>query len=88
MDILKKIWPTAFKVKAKDTAAMIIQIVVMLVIALILPAVLGFAGAIIFVIPVVGPIVVWALGIVGSLIGLYALVGIVLCVLNFLDVLK
>lgn len=87
MDALKKIFPLSFK--RTDTAAnLIIGILLYVVVAIV-------AGALIFLatmlggwIPVVGAILGWALGVVGSLIGVYTLAGIVIQILVFAKVLK
>ena len=87
MDALKKIFPLSFK--RTDTAAnLIIGILLYVVVAIV-------AGALIFLatklggwIPVVGAILGWALGVVGSLIGVYTFAGIVIQILVFAKVLK
>ena len=80
MDTLKKVWPTAFNVKKKDVASLIIQILILLVIGIIAGVLIGVLAHL--------PIIKWIVGIAGALIELYCIVGIVLCVLNFCDVLK
>ena len=80
MDFLKKVWPTAFNVKKKDLASLIIQILILLVVGIVAGALIGILAHL--------PIIGWIIGIAGGLIGLYCVVGIVLCVLNFCDVLK
>ena len=80
MEILQALWPTAFKVKKKDATSLIVQIICMI----ILFAIASVAIWILVKIPIVG----WIVGVVGGLLDLYALIGIVLCVLNYLDVLK
>lgn len=80
MDYLKKFWPTAFKTQKKDVASLIIQILIFLVIGFVG----GFAIGLLAKIPVVNIFT----GIIGSLLGIYGIVGIVLCVLIYLDVLK
>lgn len=72
MDMLKKIFPYSFG--AKDITGLVIKIIVYVVAS----AVLGF---VIGLIPFVG-------GLVGSLIGLYSTVGIVLAILDYLKILK
>ena len=74
MDLLKMIWPTAFMVKEKDVATLVIHIVIFLVVSIVVGAVLGLLMWI--------PIVNIIFGLVGSLVGLYCLVGIVLSVLK------
>lgn len=80
MDMLKKYWPTAFKVGEKDVASLIIQIVILAVICIVV----GFLISIVARIPIVGILA----GLIGALVELYGLVGIVLCVLKFLGIVK
>ena len=77
MDFLQKLWPTCFKVKAKDVASLIVQLLIFLVLCIV-----GgfFIGIIIKILPI--------LGIFGWIVELYGLVGFVLCFLKFFDVLK
>ena len=76
MDILKKLWPTAFAIKTKDVVSLVIQLVIFLVVC----AVVGWLIAILASIPVIGLIFT----LVGALLEIYSIVGIVLCVLKFL----
>ena len=78
MDILRKFWPTPFKVQKGDIASFIIQLVIFVVIC----AVVGWAISLLAGIPVIGIIFTLA----GSLMEIYGLVGIVLCVLKFLGI--
>ena len=78
MDILKTIWPLAFKVKQKDLASFLIWLILGIVIIALCGVLIGVLSSI----PVVGVI----FSILGSLIGLYSLVNIVLCILRFLAV--
>lgn len=71
MDLLKKFWPTPFKIKDKDVVSFVIQLIIFVVIC----AVVGFLIGILAGIPVIGII----FSILGSLMELYGLVGIVLC---------
>lgn len=80
MDFLKKLWPTPFKIRSKDVVSFVVQLVIFIVIC----AVVGVAIGLLAKIPVVGIL----FSIVGSVIGLYGLIGIVLCVLVFLDIVK
>ncbi len=77
MDFLKKLWPTCFKVKEKDVASLIVQLLIFLVFCIV-----GgfFIGIVIKILPI--------LGIFGGLVELYGVVGIVLCFLKFFDVIK
>ena len=80
MDFLKTLWPTPFKIQPKNVASFLVQLIIFIVIT----AVVGLLIGILAGIPIIGVI----FGIVGSLMGLYSLVGIVLCIFKFLDVLK
>ena len=87
MDALKKIFPLSFK--RTDTAGdLIIGILIYIVVGIIASAVITLATMIGGWIPVVGAILGWALGVVGSLVGLYTLAGIVIQILVFAKVLK
>ena len=87
MDMLKKFFPLSFKEK-KDVAALVINLIIHLVVAIIGGAVIALAGMLTGWIPVLGAIIGWALGIVGTLVSAYCLVGGVLSVLDYLKVLK
>jgi hypothetical protein len=76
MDTLKKLWPTPFKIKEKDIASFLIQLIIFLVIC----AVIGWLIGILAGIPIIGII----FSLIGALVEIYGLVGIVLCVLKFI----
>ena len=78
MNTLKKIFPLSFK--GKDNNSLIIAIIIYIV----APAVVGIVTGLLAGVPVLGAI----LGAVTSLIGLYAFVGLILAILNRLDVIK
>ena len=80
MDFLKSLWPTPFKIKEKDVKSLLIQLIIFLLVCVVVSIVIGVLAMI--------PIVGWIVGIVGGLIDLYALIGIVLCILVFAGVLK
>ena len=88
MDMLKKFFPFAFNVKAKDVTSMIVSIIIHLVAGLIASLALWLVGSIIGLVPVVGDIVGALLGIVGAVFDLYCLAGIVLAILLYFDMLK
>lgn len=79
MDILTKLFPFSFQPKA-DMTALVINVVIYVVVA----AVIGFVLAIIKKIPIVGLIP----KIICSLVELYVVIGIVLSVLDYMQVLK
>ena len=87
MDILKKIFPLSFK-RTDSVANLVIGILIYLLAGIVAGAVIALATMIADWIPVLGGLLAWALGVVGSLVGLYVLVGIVLQILVFAKVLK
>ena len=80
MDLVKKIWPTPFKIRPKDVMSFVIQLIIFIVVC----AVGGILIGLLAPIPIVGII----FSILGGLLDLYGLIGIVLCVLVFLDIVK
>ena len=78
MDILKAIWPLAFKVKQKD----LVSFLIWLILGIVIIAVCGILIGLLASVPVVGII----FSILGSLVGIYSLVNIVLCILRFVAV--
>lgn len=80
MDILKQIFPIAFKSSEKNEfiSSLIIHIIVLIVGG----ALLALIGAL--DLPVLG----WILGIVGSALDLYCLAGIAISILIYLKIMK
>ena len=78
MEMLKKFFPAAFK--ATEAKALIIA----LVIYVLIDVVCGFVIGLLAKIPLIGII----FSLIGSVVGLYALVGIVLSILVFVKVVK
>lgn len=78
MDAIKKYFPFAFK------ATELKPFIISLVIYALIDVVCGFVLGLLAQIPVIGII----FSLVGTLVGLYALVGIVLCILVFVKVIK
>lgn len=78
MDMLKKFFPHAFK--ATEVKSFIIALLVYAVIDIVCGIVIGLLAKL----PLIGII----FSLLGSLIGLYALVGIVLSILVFVKVVK
>ena len=87
MDVLKKIFPLAFK-KREDVKSLVIGILVQILAVIVAGLVIWLATAITGWIPVVGALIGWILGIVSSLLGLYCLVSIILSILAYAKVLK
>lgn len=80
MDFLKKVWPTPFKIKEKDVTSFVVQLIIFIVVCFVGGLIVGLLAAI----PIIGII----FSILGSLLSLYSFIGVVLCILKFLDVLK
>lgn len=80
MDLVKKLWPTPFKIRPKDVMSFVIQLIIFIVVCAVGGILIGLLAGI----PIVGII----FSILGGLLDLYGLIGIVLCVLVFLDVVK
>ena len=78
MDALKKFFPHAFK------ATELSKLIITIIIYLLIDVVCGFVIGLLAKLPIIGII----FGLLGSLVGLYATVGIVLAILVFLKVLK
>ena len=80
MDLLRSIWPTPFKIQRKNPVSFVIQLIAFVIICAVVGLLIGVLSAV----PIVG-IIFW---IIGSFMELYSIVGIVLCILVFLDVIK
>ena len=80
MDMLKKLWPTPFSIAEKNVVSFIVQLLIFVVVC----AVVGWLISVLAGIPVLG--IVFSL--VGALLEIYGLVGIVLCILKFLGLVK
>ena len=80
MDILKRLWPTPFKIEKGNLASFLVQLIIFVIIC----AVAGVLIGALCTVPVVS-VIFW---ILGTLIELYSITGIVLSVMKFIDVLK
>ena len=80
MDFVKKYWPTPFKIKRGDLTSFVIQLIVFLVVC----CVVGFLIGILAKLPIIGIIFT----IFGTLVEIYSIVGVVLCILKFLGKVK
>lgn len=85
MDTLKKIFPMSWKFTA-DVSNFVVGIIIYIVLCVPVGIVLGLAKMIVEWIPLVGNILVWALGVIGGLVGLYAIIGLVLLILVYCKV--
>ncbi len=79
MKMLKPFFPLAFADK-KDLIALVINILFHIVADAVAGLVIGILGAL--------PLIGWAFTLVGSVIGLYFLVSLVLSILDYLNILK
>ncbi len=81
MNTLKKLFPLSFKVKS-GVLSLLINILIQVIVAAI-------AGVLIGVIAGLGlPVISWLFSIVCGLVDLYCLVGIILGLLYFFDIIK
>ena len=80
MDLLKKYWPTPFKVKEKDVNSFVVNLIIFVVVCAVAGAIIGLLTNI--------PILGYVFGAIGGLLELYGLIGIVLCILIFCGILK
>lgn len=80
MDMLKKYWPTPFKVKEKDVNSFVVQLIIFIVVCAIAGAIIGILAKI----PLIGLI----FALIGGLVELYGLIGVVLCILLFCGIIK
>jgi len=78
MDLIKKIWPTPFKIKQGSLGSFIVQLLIFLIIC----AVVGWLFTVLSKIAVVGVVFYF----VGGLMGLYCIIGAILCILKFLGI--
>ena len=84
--MLKALFPVSFG--TKDVTALVIRTIIYVLLAIVAGAIVGLAAMIIAPIPAVGPIIAWALGVVGSILGLYFLAAIVVLFLAHFKVVK
>jgi hypothetical protein len=87
MDILKKLFPLSWKY-ANDVANVVVGVILYVVAGITAGAVIWLAGAITGWIPLLGALVGWVLGIIGSLFEVYVIAGIVVLILVYLKVIK
>ena len=87
MDVLKKIFPLSFK-RTDSIANLVIGILIYVVVGIVAGAIITLSTFITAWIPVIGLLIAWALGVIGSLIGLYVLAGIIIQILVFAKIIK
>ena len=79
MSTLKQIFPLSFKAK-KDIVALLVNLLLHIVFDAIAGLVIGLLSGL--------PLIGWAFALVGSLVGVYFTVGLILSILDYLKVLK
>ena len=82
MDLLKKIFPLSWKY-AEDQHSFIVGIIAYLIAGFVFGLIAGLANTILGWIPLIGKLLSLALGLVGGVIGAYALVGLILLILVY-----
>ncbi|MBE6584010.1 MAG: hypothetical protein E7649_03365 [Ruminococcaceae bacterium] len=87
METLKKFFPLSFQ-RTDTVANLIVGILIYIVVGIVAGAVIWLATLLGIWIPVIGAIIGWALGVVGTLVDVYCLAGIVIQILVFAKVLK
>ena len=86
MDILKKLFPISWS-KTKDSNDLVKGLIIYIVGAIIAAAIVVVAITILSILPL-GDILAGIVGTLGSLIGLYTLVGIILLLLVYFKVIN
>ena len=79
MDMIKKYFPKSFGLE--DVKALLISILIYIVVDILC----GVVCAVLGIIPLLGGIAAW---VIGTVVGIYTTVGIVLSVLSFMKVIK
>ena len=84
--MLKTLFPVSFG--TKDVTALVIRTIIYILLAIVAGAIVALATMLVGWIPVVGAIVGWVLGVIGSILGLYFLAAIVVLFLAHFNVVK
>ena len=84
--MLKSLFPVSFG--TKDVTALVIRTIIYVLFAIVAGAIVALATMLVGWIPVVGAIIGWVLGVIGSIIGLYFLAAIVVLFLAHFKVIK
>lgn len=80
MDLLKRFWPAPFKIEEKNVASFVIRLVIFAVVCTVVGWLIGLLAKI-YIIGVI-------FSLIGSLMEIYCLVGVALCILKFIGVIK
>lgn len=84
--MLKSLFPVSFG--TKDVTALVIRTIIYVLFAIVAGAIVALATMLVGWIPVVGAIIGWVLGVIGSILGLYFLAAIVVLFLAHFKVIK
>lgn len=87
MDALKKIFPLSWKY-AKEVADLVIGVIIYVVAAVVASAAIWLAALVTGWIPVLGAVIGIVLGLLGTLVDIYAVAGIVILFLVKFDIIK
>lgn len=87
MEALKKFFPLSYR-NNDSILNLVIGCVIYVVVAIVAGLLISLAGLLIGWIPVLGPILGWASGIVGWVVEVYVIAGIVIRILSFFKVIK
>ena len=74
---MKFIFPISYITKRENVGSLVIPIIIYLVIG----SVFGFVNLLLGWIPLIG----WLVGLITGLIGLYLLIGIIICIVRFFE---
>lgn len=89
MDSLKKIWAFSFVTQKKNVSSLVINLIIWVVAAVIAGLMIGLAGWIGGLLPeILSGLIGWVLRIIGTVVDLYCVIGIVLSILYYCDILK
>lgn len=86
MDVLKQIFPRAFK--TSNVHNLIVNVIIYIVIGLIAGLIIGLANLIVGWIPFLGIILSYCLRILGALVDIYVVIAIIVSLLSFLKIIK
>ena len=78
MDFLKKLWPTPFNVKKGDVKSFVTNLIFFIIVCTVIGVLIGILSSV----PILG-VIFW---ILGSLLEIYGIVGAILCILVYLNI--
>ena len=80
MEFLKALWPMAFSINEKDTTNFVVKLLLFIIACSVVGIFIGLLAHL--------PLIGFIFSLIGSLVELYCVVGIVLCVLVYTGVLR